>query len=713
LASFAVPALAEPETRLEVKVADVAGTPLPGATVVLAGTGRECSTDVSGVCRFDGLAPARYEVSVRLAGFNGARSEVTLQEGADGSVPFSLSPQIHLSESVTVSPNGRDTFESYQPATVLGGEDLVTHLSPSLGETLGKQAGVNVRAFGPGPSRPVIRGLDGDRVLILENGARTGDLSSQSADHGVNLDPAAATQIEVVRGPATLLYGSSALGGVVNILSDEIPTKPTKGVRGALTLQGGTANDEAGVAGNVGFGAGHWAFRAEGSADRTGEVATPLETIPNTQSRMKSGGGGFGFTGDDGYVGASYQYLDSRYGVPFVEEGKTQLTPRRHRVDLRGEHRNLDGFIEGIKFVGGYRKYAHDEIEASGEIATSFRNEFTEGQLFLNHRALGRLKGTFGFWGTHRSYSSQGAEALAPPTTQNTAAAFVYEELTFKHFAVQFGGRVDKTGFSPDGAAVERPELTDRNFTEFSGSLGLVGHLRDDLTLAVNLARAARNPSLEELYNFGPHPGNFAFEIGNPELAAEKGLGLDVSLRYRGRRVLGEVTYFRNSIDNYIFAFPTGEEEDGLSVLNFRSADSLLQGFEAHVDLGLTDNVWIELGGDGVRAELRSTGDPLPRIPPYRGWVGLRYEKGGFHVEGEVRAATKQDRLYGAETPTAGYAVVNGHATYTFTTGRTAHVITLRGGNLGDRLYRNHLSYVKDLAPEMGRSVKLVYSLKF
>lgn len=399
LAALGPRVLAEPVVGLEVKVADVAGTPLPGATAVLVGTGRQCATDVSGVCRFDGLGPAKYEVSVRLAGFNGARSEVTLSEGADGSVPFSLSPQVHLSESVTVSPNARDTFESYQPATVLGGEDLVTQLAPSLGETLGRQTGVNVRAFGPGPARPVIRGLDGDRVLILENGARTGDLSSQSADHGVNLDPAAATQIEVVRGPATLLYGSSALGGVVNIVSDGIPTKPIKGVRGALTLQGGTANDEAGVAGNIGVGTGRWAFRAEGSADRTGEVKTPLETIPNTQSRMKSGGGGFGYTGENGYLGASYQYLDSRYGVPFVEEGKTQLNPRRHRIDLRGERRNLAGFIDGIKFVGGYRDYAHDEIDASGEIATSFRNEFSEGQLFVNHRALGRLKGTFGFWG--------------------------------------------------------------------------------------------------------------------------------------------------------------------------------------------------------------------------------------------------------------------------------------------------------------------------
>ena len=712
-ALFAVPCLAEPGVVLEVTVAEAAGRALPGASVLIVGTGRECQTDAAGLCRFEEVAPGRYDVSVRRPGFTGLRSEVLLKDGAPVSLPVSLLPELHRSESVTVSPDARDTFESYQPATVLAGGDLAQTLVPNLGETLGSQTGVNVRAFGPGPSRPVIRGLDGDRVLILENGARTGDLSSQSADHGVNLDPASATQIEVVRGPATLLYGSSALGGVVNILSDEIPTRPVKAPTGALTFQGGTGNDEAGVAGNVSLGNGRWAFRAGGSANRTGDVTTPEETIPNSQSRMKAAGGAIAYTGDNGYVGASYQYTDSRYGVPFVEEGETQLNPRRHRLDLRAERRNLGGFIDGVKLVGGYRNYAHDEIEGSGEIATSFKNEFAESQVLLNHKALGRLKGTFGFWGTHRSYSSQGEEALAPPTTQNTFAGFVYEELSFSHVSFQLGGRVDQTGFSPDGASVGRPELVDRDFTELSGSLGLVGHLRDDLTLAVNFARAARNPSLEELYNHGPHAGNFAFEIGNPELGAEKGLGLDVSLRYRSRRLHGELTWFRNSIDDFIFAFPTGEVEEDLPVVNFLAADSLLQGFEAHVDLGLSDSLWLELGGDGVRGELRSTGDPLPRIPPYRGWVGLRYERGGFHVEGELRAAAEQDRVYGAETPSDGYAVVNVHASYTFTTGRTAHVVTLRGGNLADEVYRNHLSYVKDLAPEMGRSVRLVYTLRF
>jgi iron complex outermembrane receptor protein len=698
---------------LEVRVNDPDGRALPGVTVGLVGTTNECVTNAEGVCRFEALTAKSYEVTAHMSGFMPARVNVAVEEAKAASIPITLSTQVHFSESVTVSPGARDTFESYQPATVIGGEELSQNLAPTLGETLAKQVGVNVRAFGPGPSRPVIRGLDGDRVLILENGARTGDLSSQSADHGVNLDPASATQIEVVRGPATLLYGSNALGGVVNIVSDEIPNKPVKGARGNLTLQGGTANDEAGAAGNVTGGNGRWAFRAGGSASRTGDVKTPEGDIPNSQTNMKSAGASAGYTADNGYAGVAYQYVDNRYGIPLVEEGGTTLHPRRHRVDFRAERRGLPGWIEGIKALGGYRNYTHDEIEASGEIATTFKNKFTEGELMLNHRAVGRLKGTIGGWATHRDYSSLGEETLAPPTTQNAFAGFLYEELTFDKVSLQFGGRVDHTKFSPNGAAVDRPELVDRDFTEFSGSVGLVARLSNEFTLAANLARAARNPSLEELYNFGPHVGNFAFEVGNPALPSERGLGVDVSLRYRARRFLGEATYFRNSIDRYIFAFPTGEIEDDLRVVNFLSADSLLQGFEVHADIGLTDSLWLELGGDGVHAELRDTDQPLPRIPPYRGWAALRYESGGFHIEGEVRGAAKQDRIFGAETETAGYAVLNGHGSYTFTTGRTAHTVTLRIGNATDKLYRNHLSFIKDEAPEMGRTVKLVYALRF
>ncbi len=698
---------------VQITVSDAAGEPLPGATVTLIEAGREGFTGEAGVYTFENVADGTYHVGARLTGFAGARGEVTVQGGA-APLALKLGTQVHFTESLTVSPSGRDTFEAYQPTTVVGAEELQQRLSGSLGDTLGAQVGVNVRSFGPGPARPVIRGLDGDRVLVLENGARTGDLSSQSGDHGVTLDPAEATQIEVVRGPATLLYGSNALGGVVNLISDEIPRRPVKGLHGALTAQGATVDDTAGAAGDLVFGDGRWAGRVSGTARRAGDTATPAGVVPNSRSRTWGAGASLARTGQDGFIGASYQYLDTDYGVPFVEEGGTTLTPRRHRVDLRAERRDLGGFVTGFKLQGGFRDYRHEEREADGAVATAFKNRFWEGELLTSHRAVGRLTGTLGVWGTHRDYSSAGAEALAPPTRQRTLAGFVYEELKFKHLELQFGARLEHSAFEPDAAALPgREDLRARGFTSLSGSAGLLAYLREDLTFAFSAARASRSPSLEELYNFGPHAGNFAFEIGNPGLSEEVGLGLDASLRYRSPRLTAEATFFRNAIDDFIFAFPTGALEDGLPVVEFLSADGLLTGFELHADLALRHDLWLELGADGVRGSLRATREALPRIPPYRAWAGLRYSRDGFHLEGELRATARQERVYGAETETAGFAVVNLHAAYTLTTGGSAHTLTLRLDNAGDRLYRNHLSYIKDLAPEPGRSLRLVYRVRF
>ncbi len=461
-------------------------------------------------------------------------------------------------------------------------------------------------------------------------------------------------------------------------------------------------------------GNGTWALQVNGSARRAGDAHTPAGAVPNSQSRARAAGGALAYTRPDGFVGVAYQYVDTLYGVPFVESGETTLNPRRHRFDLRAERRNMNGFFTGLKFQGGYRNYHHDEIEGDGSVATAFSNKFAEGELLLNHRAVGRLTGTLGAWATHRDYSSAGEEALAPPTRQNSLAGFLYEELNFHHVSLQAGARVEHTAFDVDAAATpERQGLRNRSFTSVSGSLGLLGHLREDLTLALSFARAARNPSLEELYNFGPHAGNFAFEVGDPGLATEVGRGLDVSLRYRRPRFASEITYFRNSIDNFIFAFQTGAVEDDLQVVNFVAADALLQGFEAHADAGLTPYLWLEVGADAVRGERSNDAQALPRMPPTRGWVGLRLQKDGFHLEGELRGARRQARVYGVETATAGYTVVNLHGSYTWTTGSSVHTATLRLDNAADRLYRNHLSYIKEVAPELGRALKLVYSVRF
>jgi iron complex outermembrane receptor protein len=709
------PATGATGATVEAKVIARDGSPLPGATCVLVELARETTADAKGVCRFENVAEGHYDVRAQLAGFASRRVGVDVT-ASGASVEIELAEGVHFTESVTVSTRTTDTFEAYQPTSVVGGEDLLGRLATNLGDTLRAQPGVNVRAFGPGPSRPVIRGLDGDRVLVVENGTRTGDLSSQSGDHGVSLDPGSATQIEVVRGPATLLYGGNALGGVVNVVSDEIPMRPVDGVDGFLTLHGGSGNRQAGASAGLSLGNKAWAFRIGGAGNRTGDIETPSGALPNSQSDLKAGSAALSRTSDKGYFGVSYGYTDTSYGVPLVEEGETTLNPRRHRFDIRGERRQMGGFLEGIKFVGGYRNYKHDELEGDGRIATSFENKFGEAQLLLNHRPSGRLRGTFGLWATHRDYATAGAEALAPPVTQNAFASFLYEELTFHHFGLQFGARVERNSFdtAATGApAAGAPSRADRTFTELSGSLGVLGFLNDDVTVALNLARAARNPSLEELYNFGPHAGNFAFEIGDSSLASERGFGADFSLRWRKPRFSGEITLFSNWIDDFIFPLQTGEEQDEFPVVQFVGRNAQLRGFEAHLDVGLTEKLSLELGGDGVKGSDRDTDDPLPRMPPYRGWAGLRYATKNFHLDAEVRGAARQGRIHGVERPTGRYALLNLHASYKIVRAAAVHTFTLGVDNATDQLWRNHLNLIKRFAPEMGRTLKAAYTIRF
>ena len=290
---------------------------------------------------------------------------------------------------------------------------------------------------------------------------------------------------------------------------------------------------------------------------------------------------------------------------------------------------------------------------------------------------------------------------------------------------------MNHASFDPD------EDLPSRDFTDVSGSVGLLVRpeaAQDRLTIAVSLARAARNPALEELYFFGPHPGNFAFEIGNANLGSEKAIGFDVSLRWRSRRVTGEISYFRNAIDDYIFRNPLTEEEfddrfghvahDGdegeeghhegeFGFIEFVAADSLLQGFEAHADVEVGYGFGVELGIDYVRGDLEDADRPLPRIPPFRARTGLTWHRNAFQAGAEVVAVSRQDRVFGAETPTAGYGNLRLFSAYSFGAGQVVHTVTARLDNATNELYRNHLSLIKDFVPEMGRNFKVVYSLKF
>jgi iron complex outermembrane receptor protein len=724
-------------------VNSLSGDPIPSAVVRIDELNRTTTSDANGAFTFESVPAGTYHLSVQSAGYTTRRTEVTVASTALSMVDLNVDPELHFQEVTTVTGDLRSQFDVYQPTAVLGGQDLTQEIEMSLGATLEDQPGVASRSFGPAPARPVIRGLDGDRVQILQDGQRMGDLSSQSGDHGVQVNPAVAQRIEVVRGPATLLYGANAIGGLVNVITEEIPTSPVTGLAGQMTVDAGTAATEGGGAADIRTGNGRFAFRAGGGGRRSGDVETPDGPVENSQSRNAFGSVGLGYTRERGFFGASYGYDDTKYGIPVVEEGSLQLTPRRHSFSVRGGAQNLQGAFDGFRATLGIRRYQHDELEG-GDVGTEFSNNTAELEVRGTHRQVGRLTGSVGGWFLNRAFDATGAEALSPAVDQTGFAAFLYEEVAWPHVTLQFGGRVDRNDYEPaDGL--------NRDFTDASGSVGLLlrpAAADDRFTIAASLARAARPPALEELYFFGVHHGNFALEVGNPELDSEQAFGIDLSARWRGPRASGEITYFRNDISNFIFrnemdedAFeereeefverfggrePAGHEhpaegavegeehaEEELAIVEFVGRDSLLQGIEAHADIALTERVFLEVGADMVRGSVKDTGDPLPRMPPFRVRGGLRYQWLGFQAGGEVLSAAKQDRVSGIEEPTDGYMLAKLFISHSFQVEALTHTLTLRMENITNELYRNHLSLIKEFVPEMGRNIRLVYSLKF
>jgi len=682
--------------------------PMSGALVVIDELRRETRAGADGAYVFTNVPPGQYHVGIRAEGYSTRRTEVTVGT-APATLDLSIDFDLHFAEVLSVSPNARPQFESYQPTTVLDGQELAKNLEATVGATLSEAPGIALREFGPGPARPVIRGLDGDRVAVLEDGQRMGDLSSQSGDHSVPTNPAAARKIEVVRGPATLLYGANAIGGLVNVITDSIPSEKTVGSSGNFNLNYGSNGSAAGGAGDIHVGNGKFAMHFGGAGTRSDNYTTPDGEVDNSQARMAMGQVGASWTGERSYLGASYGYDDSEYGIPVVEEGMIRLTPKRHSLSARAGGKNLDGWLQSYRATLGVRRYEHSELDGD-EIGTTFNNDTLEGELLLSHKRVGKLVGSFGGWFLDRAFEANGEEALSPPVDQQAYAGFFYEEVESPHATMQFGGRVDHASYTPEGG------LPARDFTEFSGSVGVLlkpQAANDNFVVALNVARAARYPALEELYYFGPHPGNLAFEIGNPNLESEHALGFDVSLRGRGSRFEAEVSLFRNDIANYIFREPTGEVEDDFPVVEHVAADSVLMGVEAHADFKVTSELTAEVTYDWVQGELKDSGDPLPRIPPYRVLAGLTYQKNAFQIGGSVQAVSAQNRVFGEETPTDGYATARFFASYSFNRGGVLNTITARLDNAANESYRNHLNYLKDVLLEAGRSFKVVYTLGF
>jgi iron complex outermembrane receptor protein len=699
------------------------GQPLHNASVVILRLRKSVETDAEGRYRIDGVPPGTYDVLAHMDRFPDVVQQVTVQPEGEARLDFAMSLEV-ISEEVTVTASGREqsVLDAFQSVTTLNSIELTQKAAPGLGEVLQNEPGVAKRSFGPGSARPVIRGFDGDRVLVLQDGLRTGTVSSQSGDHGEQVDILSLDKIEIVKGPATLLYGSNAIGGVVNVVTghSQVHDHPHEGLRGFLNATGGTANALGGVSGGFEYGHENWLFWGNGGGLRTGDYDTPIGTIENSQTRSGNFAAGAGYFGDRTFASFGYEQNDSRYGVPFAadfeahdhggeEEGEEEeefieLALKRHHYRFTTGMRDLDAFVTNFRVTLTYTDYRHRELEGD-EVGTTFDNDQFVYRAQFDQRPVGPLTGSFGVWGLFRDYETVGAEALAPPVTQNAFAVFALEELDFERVRFQFGGRVERNSYNPDG-------LRERSFTGFSGAAGVHVPLWRGGAVVANLTSSYRAPALEELYNFGPHIGNLTFEIGNPDLVRERSNGVDLSLRHESERLRSQINLFYYDIDDFVYLAPTGEIEDGLTEAVYRQSDSRFVGTEVDLAIALHRSLWLNLGFDSVDAEL-ANGTSLPRIPPIRGRAGLEWTWKGLSVKPSVTLADAQDDLFPTETRTAGYAVFDLDASYTIAQAHVAHVFSFNAFNLGDRLYRNHLSFIKDLAPEIGRGVRFGYSLRF
>lgn len=716
------------------------GEPLRGATVLLTPGGRIVESDAEGKYRFTGLAPGEYSLLAHVHALVDERKTVRVQAGETARADFALTVS-PLRESLTVTASGREesTADAFLSVISLDGYQLTARSSStSLGDLVGDEAGVARRSYGPGSTRPVIRGFDGDRVLILQDGMRTGTISSQSGDHGEPVDPLNIERVEVVKGPATLLYGSNAIGGVVNVLTDHhvINQHPHQGLHMALTGVGGTANAQGGGSGSFEYGYKNWLLYGSGGGMRTGDYNTPIGRIENSFTEMTNAKAGLGRYGERLSWNATLHRIETTYGVPgghgdhhdhdekhgllrlallrpFGEDHDDHdhhhenpvLNMVRTSFRFNGAVKQAGPAFEQFQFDLGYSDYSHREIE-DGKVGTEFFNrQFTYMGIF-DQRRRGPWSGRFGFWGLERDYKTRGAEALAPPVDHAAFALFGLEEFSWERARLQFGGRWERNRYSPDG-------LRERTFSGLSASAGLMLPLWSNGSLVSNYIHSYRAPALEELYNYGPHPGNLAFEIGNPDLRRERGDGVEVSLRHQGRNLRAETNLFRYQMHDFVYFLPTGEFDDGLPVNLFAQADSRFMGAEARVQARVKGPLWALAGFDYVDANLTAMDRMnLPRIPPARGRLGLDYFWKGLSVRPELVLANRQWQVAPNEDPTAGYAVFHVNASYSFTRGHVLHTFNVSSFNLGNRLYRNHLNFVKDFAPELGRGIRFAYTIR-
>ena len=701
--------------------------------------------------------PIRHGVAVALSVYLFPSLSLA-QPGSTASAPVTHEHDLLEEIVVTANPLGQTSDDLSQSVTVLQGEALRQQLANSLGETLARTPGIANASFGENVGRPVIRGLQGTRVGVLSNSMAVADVSSLSQDHAVSVEPFLVDQIEVLRGPSTLLYGSGAIGGVVNMVSPTIPQAiPENGYSGRATAEGNTAADEEFAAGRLDLGGGQFALHVDGFHRRTDDYDIPGNanlypeddhedhegedheeheehdsgTLDNSYLKNHGWTVGGSWIGEQWLVGMAYTDYRSEYGIPggahvheedhdeehedeHEEEHEEEEAPvsidlksQRTEVEIAGRD-PLPGF-EQIKLRYVDTQYEHTEYEGR-EVGTVFNSDTDNSRLELKHDRWGIWQGAFGLQYTEVNFSAKGAEAFVPTSKTDTTGAFWIERADMDEWQFDLGMRYeDVQSKVPNTLIAEAGETGPKanvDYQPFSASAGVLWQATDIFGLSFSAAHAERAPAPEELFANGPHIATQVFEVGDASLDKEKNLHLEAGVSVTVAGLTGSANVYYDDFDNYIYLSDTGEEQDGLPVQLWQQQGADFIGGEIELrydfDPGRYGH-WQVFGfGDIVDGELSDNTD-VPLAPPARIGMGLDWDHAGFAANLLWIHAYKQDNTAPLETSTPGYDLLNAEVSYSVVTGEQLEFqVYLQGQNLLDEDIRNSTSTLKDYAPQIG-----------
>ncbi len=648
-------------------------------------------------------------------------------------------------EIIVTAPFERDRADVLSGTSVVAGTALTRDLRPSIGDTLAHQPGVSATSFGPNASRPILRGFQGERVRVLTDGIGSIDVSNTSVDHAVVINQLTADRIEVLRGPAALLFGSSAIGGVVNVVDSRIPRRvPDELVHVDAIANYGSASEERSASGTVDVPvAGKLVFHIDGSYSKTGDLSTggfslspalrlqalaspdagvrtlaALQgSLANSAARTWDVGAGAALITDGGNLGFNVSHYDSLYGVPprysldpTVTAEEVRLQVRQTRVDGRAEINVGGALLDKIRFRGSFADYKHSEIDKTGAIGTTFLNKGWEGRLELVQARRGSWQGASGLQVAIRDFNVIGAEAFVPKNTTNQTGLFTLQSFDLGPLKAELGARYEHSVIEADASAVIGNPAYQRRYDAFSGSLGASYALTPSLKIGLSGSHTERAPGAEELFANGPHAGTQAFEIGDPNFVKETSNGIEATLRGEGDGYSFSFAAYQNWFENYIYEVETGQVRDALPVFQSRQAAARYFGVEGEASVRLAQigdyTMNLDGVGDFTRATIVGRG-AVPRIPPLRMLGGVEAQSDKIDARAEVEWTADQKRVAAFETPTKGYTMVNASLAWHPRGKGDRTSIVLSANNIFDVEARRHASFLKDFAPLAGRDIRV------